>query len=95
MRLHGIGKAGLNAGGPASGGTQPASADGPRPGRALVPVTPAGPSHKAPEHFRQAPFLAQLIASKDQHPQLRERRRAEPQEAIAAYRVGAALAKHW
>jgi hypothetical protein len=86
MRLHGIGKAGLNAGGPASGSTQPASAGEASHSRALVPLTPAAPSHKAPEHFRRAPFLAQLIASKDQHPQLRERRRADPQEAIAAYR---------
>jgi hypothetical protein len=38
-----------------------------------------------------APFLAQLVATKDQHPQTRERRRAEPKVALAAYRATAAL----
>jgi hypothetical protein len=46
---------------------------------------------KAPEAYRQAPFLAQLLAMKDQHPQTRERRRAEPDEVLAAYRATAAL----
>jgi hypothetical protein len=32
-----------------------------------------------------------MIATKDQHPQSRERRRAEPDEALAAYRATAAL----
>jgi hypothetical protein len=45
-----------------------------------------------PRH-RQAPFLAQLIATKQQHPQTRERRRAEPAQAISAYRAMAELAK--
>jgi hypothetical protein len=40
---------------------------------------------------RQAAFLAHLIATKTQAPQTRERRRAEPREAIAAYRATAAL----
>jgi hypothetical protein len=38
-------------------------------------------------------FLAQLIATKDQHPQTRERRRADPTEALAAYRAAAALSE--
>ena len=58
--------------------------------RALVvqapPVTPQ-PSRIQ----RQAVFLAHLIAVKDQHPQTRERRRAEPGEVIAAYRAVAAM----
>ena len=37
------------------------------------------------------PFLAQLVATKDGHPQTRERRRAEPDVALAAYRATAAL----
>ena len=41
--------------------------------------------------FRQAPFLAQLIATKDKHPQTRQRRRAEPAEAIDAYRAVEAM----
>jgi hypothetical protein len=45
----------------------------------------------APENYHQAPFIAQLLAVKDQHPQTRERRRAEPDEALAAYRAAAAL----
>ncbi|MBI1201782.1 MAG: hypothetical protein GC182_04640 [Rhodopseudomonas sp.] len=40
---------------------------------------------------RQANFLAHLIATKDQAPQTRARRRAEPDVAIAAYRSTAAL----
>jgi hypothetical protein len=40
---------------------------------------------------RQAAFLAQLIATKQQAPQTRERRRAEPSEALAAYRSAAGL----
>jgi hypothetical protein len=58
--------------------------------RALVALTPA--VMPAPQmSFRQAAFLAHLIAVKDQLPQTRERRRAEPGEAIAAYRAVEAL----
>ena len=42
---------------------------------------------------RQAAFLAHLIATKQQAPQTRERRRAEPSEALAAYRAAAALTR--
>jgi hypothetical protein len=41
--------------------------------------------------YRQPAFLAHLIAMKEQHPQTREKRRADPSEAIAAYRAGKAL----
>ena len=65
--------------------------------RALVPVTPVTATHEptpARDHCR-ATFLAHLIATKDQLPQTRERRRAEPEDAIAAYRAVAMLAgKH-
>lgn len=58
-------------------------------GRALV-VTEAEEAQTA-SVYRQAPFLAHLIATKDHAPQTRERRRAEPAEAIAAYRTVNAL----
>ena len=57
----------------------------------LVALSPAAAVRGAPTNYRQAPFLAQLIATKDQHPQTRERRRAEPAEALAVYRAAAAL----
>ncbi len=59
--------------------------------RALVAPAPT-PSAPLPRH-RQAPFLAHLIATKDQHPQTRTRRRAEPAQAATAYRAMAKLAK--
>jgi hypothetical protein len=63
------------------------------PGRALIALTPAAAAHEPPAAYRQAPFLAQLIATREQHPQTRERRRAEPSEAVAAYRAGTAFTK--
>jgi hypothetical protein len=61
--------------------------------RALVALTPAAALGKAPEGYRQAPFLAQLLAMKDQHPQTRQRRRAEPDDVLAAYRATVALTR--
>jgi len=64
-------------------------------GRALVAVAP--PLRQAstvPGNHRQAPFLTHLLAVRDQHAQTRERRRAEPREAIAAYQAAAALLKY-
>lgn len=58
--------------------------------RALVPLAPPAPAREAPAFYRQAPFLAHLLAAKDRHAQTRERRRAELSEAIAAYRATAA-----
>ena len=58
--------------------------------RALVAVTPTV-TPSLTMGYRQAAFLAHLIAVKNQHPQTRERRRAKPGEAIAAYRVVEAL----
>ena len=72
----------------------PAAEPVPAPtGRALVALTPMPAAPAPPAHYRQAPFLAQLIATKDQHPQTRERRRAAPHEALASYRATAALSK--
>ena len=59
--------------------------------RALVALTPTAAAYKPSESYRQATFLAHLIATKGQLPQTRERRRAEPAEAIAAYRASAVL----
>jgi len=58
---------------------------------ALVVTTPAGPLRKPQWNRLQAPFLAQLIAVRDRHPQMRQRRCAEPNEAIASYRRTLAL----
>ena len=48
------------------------------------------PERETPQPRRaaapQAPFLAQLIASAEKLPQFADKRRAEPQEAEAAYR---------
>jgi hypothetical protein len=56
-------------------------------------LMPDDAAHSAPECYRQAPFLAHLLATKDQHPQTRERRRAGADEALAAYRTIAALTR--
>jgi hypothetical protein len=61
--------------------------------RALVALSPGNSAHSAPECYRQAPFLAHLLATKDQHPQTRERRRAGADEALAAYRTIGALTR--
>ena len=63
------------------------------PSRALVALAPPAPASRTPAHYRQAPFLAQLLAVKDQHAQTRERRRAEPYEALAAYAATARLVR--
>jgi hypothetical protein len=65
-------------------------ADAPAQSRALVvtEVAEAQPSVV----YRQATFLAHLIATKEHAPQTRERRRADPAVAISAYRTVAALA---
>jgi hypothetical protein len=76
-------------------GRQPQGADASAPeqcaqGRALTVIAPEVP-RALPNVYRQAPFLAQLIATKDQHAQTRSRRRAEPYEAIAAYKAVAGV----
>jgi hypothetical protein len=61
--------------------------------RALIALTPAAAACESTESYRQPAFLAHLIATRDHSPQTRERRRAEPGEALAAYRAAAGLAK--
>jgi hypothetical protein len=55
---------------------------------ALTPIEPARSNENAPRLTRHscAPFVAHLLATWMQAPQTRERRRAEPDEAIAIYR---------
>jgi hypothetical protein len=69
----------------------PKPGEKPALGRALIAIAPAAEPQDAPSIYRQAPFLAQLLAMRDQHPQTRERRRVEPDVAITAYRKAAAL----
>jgi len=56
--------------------------------RALIALDAPAPSERSPRVTRHpsANFLAQLIATRMQAPQMRARRRAEPGEAIAVYR---------
>jgi hypothetical protein len=58
--------------------------------RALVVTAPAE-VQTSTVNYRRAAFLAHLIATKDQLPQTRQRRRAEPAEAIATYRMVQAI----
>jgi hypothetical protein len=59
--------------------------------RELISLAPVVQSSERMSGYRSAPFLAQLVATKNDHPQTRERRRAEPKVALAAYRATAAL----
>jgi len=60
--------------------------------RSLVPLAPAASRGTKNAPPAAAPFLAQLIAMKDGHPQARLRRRIAPSEATAVYRATARLA---
>lgn len=60
--------------------------------RSIVAVTPPETQEPATPSYRPALFLAHLIATRDQAPQTRERRRASPGDATAAYRAMAKLA---
>jgi len=55
--------------------------------RAVIALAPIAASDAGLNARPQAGFLAQLIATADKLPQTRERRRADPAEAIAAYRA--------
>jgi hypothetical protein len=72
----------------ASAPTTGTALSGAESGRALIAVEAAIPTREAPTAGQRpyAGFLAHLIATADQLPQTRERRRAEPEDAIAAYR---------
>jgi hypothetical protein len=81
-------------------GTSPQGARAPSPNssgaievadgtRALGPLVPSAGREPA-SHRPSADFLAHLIATASQMPQTRERRRADPQDAISAYASTAA-----
>ena len=93
MRVDGIKGTilGQTGGTPRDAALAPVEQDG--DSRALVVVAPST-VQKAPANYRQSQFLAHLIATKDHLPQTRERRRAEPGVAIAAYRAVAAMTGH-
>jgi hypothetical protein len=61
--------------------------------RALVALAAPAATASRPLCRRQAPFLAHLIATQQQFPQTRARRRADPEQAVLAYRAMASLAK--
>jgi hypothetical protein len=70
-----------------------ARAVAPPPGRALALVESAPGTAVEPAGSRpSAVFLAQLIATAQQAPQTRRRRRAEPHEAATAYAAATAPA---
>ena len=89
MRIGDVRQASLGPAAVAGGETASAASES----RALIALTPPAQAAATPTNYRQAPFLAHLLAVKDQHAQTRERRRAEPHEAIAAYRATAGLAR--
>jgi hypothetical protein len=63
----------------------------PATGRALVPTTPSPPGGAVPPGGRaSANFLTQLIAGAQHLAQTRARRRAEPDDASAAYAAAVA-----
>ncbi|HVZ53985.1 MAG TPA: hypothetical protein VG986_18595 [Pseudolabrys sp.] len=59
--------------------------------RALVLSEPRS-ARERPAPYRESTFLAHLIATREQLPQTRARRRAEPDEAVRAYQAMAKLA---
>ncbi len=73
------------------GGSKPQAPQMPAESRALVALTPHPAVQPANRGRLAAEFLAHLIATKEQAPQTRERRRAEPPEAAAAYQAAALL----
>ena len=89
MRIVGVGGAANSANSRRRGAGEPREAEAPETeGRDLVTIEPAAPSERALRvtRYPAASFLAQLIATRAQAPQTRERRRDEPEEASAVYR---------
>jgi len=71
----------------ARGAQRPNSAQEAPLSTALIQVAVSGDAPASPLSRPRADFVAQLIAAKMQAPQTRPRRRAEPAEANAAYRM--------
>jgi hypothetical protein len=76
---------------PGPAGGEPVAAAG--ESRALVALERPALAAATHANYRPAPFLAHLLAVKDQHAQTRDKRRAEPHEAVAAYRATAGLVR--
>jgi hypothetical protein len=91
MRVSDVRKSSLRPAAPAPQERHPEPSPQSPGSSALVPLAPAVAKREPSARKAQAAFLAHLIATNDQLPQTRERRRTEPGEAIAAYRAAAAL----
>lgn len=91
MRIEGINASSPGPRGPADHHSRPEYAASAGESRALVTLAPIADPPERRAGYRHTPFVAHLIAVKDQHPQTRELRRAELDEALAAYRTTAAL----
>jgi hypothetical protein len=88
MRIGGIGTAAVGSTErPRSARHHETDETAPVEARAVIAVAPTARSERIIAHTRYpaAPFLAHLIATHMHAPQTRERRRAEPQDAVAAY----------
>jgi hypothetical protein len=88
MRIGGIGTAAVGSTErPRSARQHEPHETAPVEARAVIAVAPPARSERIIAHTRYpaAPFLAHLIATRMHAPQTRERRRAEPQDAVAAY----------
>ena len=85
MRISGI--AGSTVGRVTRGVTADIAAPDATKSRALIAIEAPAPAERSFPHSRHpaAPFLAQLIATRQQAPQTRAHRRAEPREAISVY----------
>ena len=94
MRLGEINPSSLRPAGRVEAPTEPDAPAAASESRALVALAPAADQSEHQIGYRNAPFLAHLIATKDQHPQTRERRRAEPDQVLAAYCATAKLTGH-
>jgi hypothetical protein len=86
----GIGAAAPMGAGPAPRGEAVSShATKTKTGRALITVAPVDHGEDT-HHWPQASFLAHLIATANQLPQTRERRRADPEQVTAIYSAATA-----
>jgi hypothetical protein len=66
----------------------PANNDSPSSSRALIALAHTAHETVSRRGIERTPnFLAHLLATRLQLPQARERRRAEPDEAVAAYQA--------
>lgn len=74
-----------------NGPSEPDCAEPASESRAVVSLSSTTGHSERVVSYYHVPFIAHLVATKDLHPQTRERRRVEPTVALAAYRATAAL----